>query len=103
MNRPGDAILFLQPEQTQQFANAYHGNLATYGLFPVGELNPGDAEWLNRWRQDETRLWVVPDYTPPEQSGWERALRSEEYLLSEGRPLGDGGGRMALYAHGRSV
>ena len=97
-----DAILFLQPEQTQQFANAYHGNLATYGLFPVGELNPGDKEWLNHWRQDETRLWVVPDYTPPEQSGWERALRSEEYLLSEGRPLGDGGGRMAFYAMGEA-
>ncbi len=103
MERAGDAILLLQPFQTQQFANVYHGNLPTYGLFPQTSLNDKDAEWLVRLEHSYPRLWVIPDYTPPEQSGWERPLRVRDFLLQETRlpdanaPVSDTG-RLALYA-----
>ncbi len=100
--RPGDAILFLQPDQTQQFANTYHGDLATFGFFQTTELDARSMAWLDRLRAEERRLWVVPDYLPPEQSGWERPLRAEEYLLVDGRPTGPEGNRQALYAMGNA-
>jgi len=96
--RPGDAVLHLKPEQTQQFANVYHGNLPTYGLIPQNELDARNEEWLMKLRADFDRLWVAPDYTPPAQSGWEQPLRTDEYLLDENSPAGHSGERLALYA-----
>ncbi|MCX6044900.1 MAG: hypothetical protein NT075_07285 [Chloroflexi bacterium] len=103
MERAGDAILLLQPFQTQQFANVYHGKLPTYGLFPRTSLDAQEAKWLVRLEEQYPRLWVIPDYTPPEQSGWERPLRVRDFLLQENR-LSDVGApitdtnRLALYA-----
>ncbi len=94
----GDAILHLIPEETQQFANAYHGRLHGYGLFARETLEPTDADLLSRLRTSNRRLWVVPDSTSPELSGWESVLRSNEFLLIDSRPTGEGGDRMALYA-----
>jgi hypothetical protein len=96
--QPDDAILFLQPGQDQQFANLYHGNLPTYGLTPGKTLNDSDEEWLNRLLATYPRLWVVPDSSPPEESGWERTLRTEQFLLQETRLPDSDGSRLALYA-----
>jgi hypothetical protein len=98
MEERDDVILHLQPEQTQQFANAYHGNLPTYGLLPQNELDDSNQAWLTRLSTENRRLWVIPNYTPPEQSGWERALRTDDYLLVDSHPAGQGGDRLALYA-----
>jgi hypothetical protein len=96
--RRDDAILHLIPPQTQPFANAYHGRLATWGL-PAQAPADQVAALLERLQAEGTqRLWVAPDGTPPEQSPWELALRSDHYLLSEVRPAGAEGPRLALYA-----
>ena len=42
----GDAVLLLQPERTQAFANAYRGHEPVYGFFGANELNESDAAWL---------------------------------------------------------
>ncbi|MEZ4583916.1 MAG: hypothetical protein R3A10_20150 [Caldilineaceae bacterium] len=86
------------PEQTQQFANVYHGRLPTLGLFAQDELDAGNQEWLARIRRDYRRVWVVPDYAAPAQSGWERTLRTEDFTLLDTRPAGSEGRRVALYA-----
>ena len=98
MEQPGDAILLLQPFQTQQFANVYRGKLPVYGFFPQNSLNSQDAAWLVRLEHAYPRLWVIPDYTPPEQSGWERPLRTRDFLLQESRLPEPDKGRLALYA-----
>ncbi len=94
----GDAVLHLIPQETQQFANAYHGRLPGYGLFARETLEPTDADLLSHLRRSNRRLWVVPDATSPERSGWESVLRSNEFLLMDSRPTGEDGDRMALYA-----
>jgi hypothetical protein len=96
--RAGDAILMLDPMQTQPFANAYHGRLPTYGLAQAGALEGEDRAWLNRIMGGHARLWVIPDETAPESSGWERALRTEHFLLQETRLPDSDGARVALYA-----
>ena len=93
--QPGDAVLFLQPLQTEAFANAYHGDLPVYGFFASNELEPEEQAWLDRLRGEYERLWVVPDYSPPTQSGWERPLRGDAFLLEETQLAGE---RVALYA-----
>ncbi len=93
-----DAILHLMPQETQPFANIYHGRQPAFGLFARGELDRIDAYWLDRLRDRHKRLWVVPDFAPAEQSAWEVALRTDDYLLQDTRPTGDGGRRLALYA-----
>lgn len=98
MEQPGDTILHLVPEQTQQFANVYHGRLPVYGLFAQSELDAANQAWLARLYADHRRIWVVPDYAAPEQSGWERVLRSEDFTLLDTRPAGSDGRRLALYA-----
>ena len=40
----------------------------------------------------------MPNYLPPEQSGWERPLRTQDFLLSDDRVSGEGNQRVALYA-----
>ncbi|RIK39012.1 MAG: hypothetical protein DCC55_19340 [Chloroflexi bacterium] len=99
----GDGILMLQPEQTQQFANVYHGWLPTYGLAPAGTLGDDARTWLDRIMRAHARLWVVPDETAPESSGWERALRTDHFLLQETRLPDSDGARLALYASANSV
>jgi hypothetical protein len=98
LEQPGDAILFLQPEQTQHFANVYHGSLPIYGLPPRGSLNKEDEAWLARLVRQHQRLWVAPDSALPEESGWERALRTEHYLLWETKEPEANQNRLALYA-----
>ena len=39
LEQGNDAILHLLPADSQDFANAYHGDLPTYGLVPRGALN----------------------------------------------------------------
>jgi hypothetical protein len=93
-----DAVLFLQPSRTQEFANVYHGNAPVYGLFPHGELSDRDAQWLDHFHQRYQRLWVLPTDAPPEQSGWERTLRADDFLLADTRVSGSSEQRIALYA-----
>ncbi len=96
MEEPGDGILHLRPGETQQFANAYHGDLATFGLPPRGTLSPAEEALLTRLQEEHRRLWFIPDSSPPGQSGWERALRQTSFLLFE-ESLGPDG-RLALFA-----
>lgn len=96
--QPGDAILLLQPEQTQHFANAYHGRLPSYGLIQRGSLTAEDDGWLQQIEARHQRLWVAPDAMLPEQSGWERHLRTHDFLLQEARLTETGHERLVLYA-----
>lgn len=93
-----DAILLLRPAQTQAFADVYHGRLPVYGVFAQGDLDTANATRLQRLRAQYERLWVLPDATAPEQSGWERALRGEDFLLIDTRMRAPDGQRLALYA-----
>lgn len=95
--QPGDAILHLRPLETQQFANAYHGTLPVYGFFPVDTLSPDNSRLLDNLLQRYHRLWVVPDFAPPNQSGWERALRGRVFLLSD-TTIPPDDRRLVLYA-----
>ncbi len=98
MEMADDAVLLLQPARTQDFANAYHGRLPVYGFFPEGELDPPLAQQLERLRTRYGRLWLIPDETLPEESGWERTLRFEDFLLLDTRLAEPDGQRLALYA-----
>ncbi len=91
-----DAILFLRPAQSQQFANAYHGTLPTYGFFPADPLDASAARWLDRLAGQYRRLWVLPDSQPPERSGWERTLRGQSFLVLD-QGVGLGSQRVVLY------
>ncbi len=93
----GDAILHLRPLETQQFANAYHGQLPVYGLFPVDDLSPDNSRLLDNLLQRYHRLWVVPDFAPPQQSGWERTLRGQVFLLDD-QSIPPDDRRLVLYA-----
>jgi hypothetical protein len=93
----GDAILLLDPTHTQEFANVYHGRLPLYGFFGQGDLDIGNATWLAKLRQDYGRLWVLPDGSQPNESGWERLLRGEDFLLIDTRMSEPDGQRLALY------
>lgn len=97
-SRRGDAVLFLQPERTQAFANAYRGGLPVYGFFGANSLDESDSAWLQRLQNGYSRLWVAPDYRPADQSAWERTLRSEDYLLFDERVSGPSNQRLSLYA-----
>lgn len=93
-----DVILNLTPTDAQAFANLYHGRLPTYGELPaVSATQVGER--LAAWRTRRVeRVWAIPDGTAPEASVWELPLRTENFLLSEARPAGADGRRMALYA-----
>ena len=94
----GDAILHLQPFKTQEFANSYRGRLPVYGFFDRDALPTDEQAWMERIRETNTRLWVVPDYRPPDESAWERQLRTDDYLLVDDRVSGPSNQRVALYA-----
>lgn len=98
MERGEDAVLLLRPQRTQDFANVYHGALPVYGFFPQGELDTATEGWLNTLRRRHGRLWLLPDDALPEQSGWERTLRSEDFLLVDTRMREPDGQRLVLYA-----
>ena len=99
--RVDDGILFLRPEETQAFANAYHGRLPTYGLTSNSEFSAADQLLLERLMAQYSRLWVIPQQELPEAEGWERTLRSEQFLLLEERvtdPFGlEDPERLSLY------
>ncbi len=92
---PDDAILHLRADESAPFANLYHGRLPVYGPLPTGSLDSTNEAWLARWEAQYRRIWIVPDSMSPDQSGWERALRSRAFLLWEESVAGQ---RMALYA-----
>lgn len=94
----GDAILDLLPAETQRFADTYSGRLPVFGFSPANTLDVDSNGWLRRLSQSYRRIWVVTDGSAPEASGWERALRTDDYLLNESRPAGSNGRRLALYA-----
>ena len=94
----GDAIVLLRPTESQDFANAYHGKLPTYGFFGQGELDDENATWLAILRQQYSRLWLLPDDSQPQESGWERLLRGEDFLLFDTRMSEPEGQRLTLYA-----
>jgi hypothetical protein len=96
--RMEDAILHLAPTGTQAFANTYHGRLATWGLTDGATAQEVEATLDRLVERGVQRLWVVPETGSPETSVWEQALRSGHTLLAEGRPSGQDGGRLALYA-----
>lgn len=105
LEKPGDAILYLRPTQTQFFANVYHGRLPTYGLTAQNALDEESRQWLVYLQSHYQRLWVVSDDMPPEQSGWERPLRVEDFLLQENRIPNTDNARLAIYtmAHALSL
>ncbi len=94
----GDAIVLLRPTQSQDFANVYHGRLPTYGFFGQGNLEPENATWLGILRKKYSRLWLLPDDFQPNESGWERLLRGEDFLLFDTRMSEPEGQRLVLYA-----
>jgi hypothetical protein len=98
LEKPGDAILYLRPTETQQFANLYHGYLPTYGLIPREALLDDDSQWLQHLRTTYERLWVISDDSAPEQSGWEQPLRADNFLIQENRLPATKNSRLALYA-----
>jgi hypothetical protein len=93
-----DAVLLLLPAHTQEFANLYHGRLPAYGFFQEGSLGDADTRWLEQIQRKYRRIWLVPDDALPEQSGWERALRFEDFLLLDTRRSTPDGQPFALYA-----
>jgi hypothetical protein len=95
--QPEDAILFLRPLESQQFANAYHGSLPVYGLFPMDALDADADAQLAALSQQYRRLWVIPDFALPDRSGWERTLRGDTFLLFD-ESFGVDSRRLALYA-----
>ncbi|MBW7881258.1 MAG: hypothetical protein H3C34_01245 [Caldilineaceae bacterium] len=96
--QPGDAILLLWPEQSQAFADSYGGDLPVYGFSDHEQLDVEEQAWLQRLENQYRRLWVVPSYLPPEQSGWELPLRTGHFLLVDNRVSGPSNQRIALYA-----
>jgi hypothetical protein len=94
----GDAIILLRPTESQDFANVYRGKLPVYGFFGQGTLDSDNDAWLARLRQEYNRLWVLPDDSQPNESGWERLLRGEDFLLFDTRMAEPDGQRLALYA-----
>jgi hypothetical protein len=96
--RRGDAVLNLRPDQSQALANNYRGNLPVYGFFNRDNLAEDETAWLQRLRARYNRLWVLPDGTSPERSGWERALRGDDFLLINDRVSGAGNQRLGLFA-----
>ena len=97
-DKVGDAIVMLLPLQSQAFANVYHGQLPVYGFLPQGSLDSPEEAWLTTVRTRHGRLWLLPDSALPEESGWERALRSDDFLLFDTRMSAPDGQRLALYA-----
>ena len=57
-----------------------------------------DQAWLRQLQNEYVRLWIVPDSSLPEKSGWERALRFDDFLLIDTRMSEPDGQRLALYA-----
>ncbi len=98
LEQPGDAILNLLPAQSQEFANVYHGRLPAYGLLPQETLDAPSAVWLTRLQHHYSRLWLLPDNTLPEKSGWERTLRMDDFLLTDTHVSDADGQRLALFA-----
>lgn len=96
--RSGDAVLLLRIDWAQDFTNVHRSALPVYGPSPRSSLDESDEALLNRLRATYARLWVVPDYMPPEQSGWERSLRIHDFLLMDDRISGPSNQRLALYA-----
>lgn len=97
MEKPGDAILFLRPTETQEFANLYQGHLPTFGFIPREELPADDAVWLSNLQHTYRRVWVISDDTAAEQSGWEQPLRMDNFLLQENRLPETKNSRLAIY------
>ncbi len=94
----GDAILHLVPSESQIVSDQYSGRLPVFGLNAQNELDESNRQWLTRLRQQYKRIWVVSNLFPPEASGWELALRMDEFLLKEMRIAEDSQRRLALYA-----
>jgi len=101
--RRGDAVLLLRIDWAQDFANVHRSALPVYGPLPRSNLDESDEALLKRLRNTYERLWVTPDYTPPEQSGWERSLRIHDFLLMDDRVSGPSNQRLALYAMASSA
>ncbi len=94
----GDAILHLVPQESQRFSDLYKGSLPVYGFLQQNTLDQDSQQWLQRLQAGYKRIWVVADSTAPQNSGWERELRANDFLLQEASPAGDKGQRLALYA-----
>ncbi|MEZ4620525.1 MAG: hypothetical protein R2867_34145 [Caldilineaceae bacterium] len=98
IEEPGDAILLLRPNQSQAFANVYHGRLPTFGFAAQETLATDENRWLDHLQTTYQRLWVISDDSPPEQSGWERPLRTDRFLIQENRLPQTENSRLALYS-----
>lgn len=95
--KAGDAILHLRPSESQQFANSYHGRLPVYGLFPAHPLDSAGRATLQSLAQSYRRLWLLPDPSPPDRSGWEQTLRASAFLLYD-KAVAYDNRRVVLYA-----
>lgn len=98
-----DAILYLRPTETQQFANLYHGHLPTFGLTPREDLPADESHWLTFLQRNYRRIWVISDDGAPERSGWEQPLRADSFLIQENRLPETKNSRLALYATASSA
>lgn len=98
LEKPDDAVVNLMPTRAQEFANAYHGRLPTYGFLPEGVDETERQAWEARLVDRYARVWLLPGQGLPEQSSWERDLRGKEFLLQDTRMAEPEGQRLALYA-----
>jgi mannosyltransferase len=80
MERPGDLILLNIPEQTATFMDLYKGQLPMEGLNEGGPpLSPEAQTLLENLRKEKRRIWFVPNWLPPLESGPELWLIANSY------------------------
>jgi hypothetical protein len=95
MERPGDLILLNIPEQSATFMNLYKGHLPMEGLNQGGPpLSPETTALLENLREKYRRIWFVPNWLPPLESGPELWLIANGYQ-AESHYFGEQ--RLALY------
>jgi hypothetical protein len=95
MERAGDLILLNIPEQTATFMNLYKGHLPLEGLNQGGPpLSPEATALLGSLRKEKRRIWFVPNWLPPLESGPELWLVANGYQ-AEANYFGEQ--RLALY------
>ena len=90
-----DAIVTNSPEETVAFADLYKGHADVLGLNAGGPpLDADTAAALDGLIKEHPRVWWLPNWLPPEQSGIERWLMGRGFR-AEDRPFNKK--RLALY------
>ncbi len=88
---PADAVVTGTPEESVAFADLYKGRADVLGLNAGGlPLDRDTATVLARTAQNHLRMWWLPNWLPPEQSGVEmwfmhNGFRAEDRFVGERR------------------